>query len=69
MFKNFNCTVGTNRICIKSVLVNFTIDEILYFSNNSIHNHEPKTDHYFAVQCVRTAVKRKAEGDLHVKPK
>lgn len=61
----FRCT---NRTCTESVLVNSTIDKILSFSNNNIHNHEPTTDHNLAVRCVRTAVKRKAEEDLHARP-
>jgi hypothetical protein len=48
--------------------VNFKIDKILSFSNNNIHNHEPTTDHNLAVQCVRTAIKRITEEDLHAKP-
>jgi len=48
--------------------VNSTIDKILSFSNNNIHNHESTTDHNLAVQCVRAAVKRKAEEDLHARP-
>jgi len=48
--------------------VNSTIDKILAFSNNNTHNHESTTDHNLAVQCVRTAVKRKAEEDLHARP-
>jgi hypothetical protein len=48
--------------------VNFNVDKILSFSNNNIHNHEPTTNHNLAVQCVRTAIKRKAEEDLHAKP-
>ncbi|KAL5243929.1 hypothetical protein ACI65C_011339 [Semiaphis heraclei] len=61
----FRCT---NRTCTESVLVNSTIDKILSFSNNNIHNHEPTTDHNLAVRCVRTALKRKAEEDLHARP-
>jgi len=51
-----------------TLLVNSTIDKILYFSNNNLHNHESTTDHNLAIQCVRTAVKRKAEDDLHARP-
>jgi len=61
----FRCT---NRTCTKRVLVNSTIDKILSFSNNNIHNHEPTSDHNLAVRCIRTAMKRKAEKDLHVRP-
>jgi hypothetical protein len=57
-----------NRKCTESVLVNFNIDKILSFSNNNIHNQEPTTDHNLAVQCVRIAIKRKVEEDLHARP-
>ncbi|KAL4120496.1 hypothetical protein QTP88_013178 [Uroleucon formosanum] len=47
--------------------MNFTIDKILSFSNNNTHNHEQTTDHNLVIQCVRTAVKRNAEEDLHAR--
>ena len=61
----FRCT---NKKYTESVLVNSTINKILSFSNNNIHNHEPITDHNLTVQCVRTVVKKKAEEDLHARP-
>lgn len=61
----FRCT---NKKCAESVLLNSTIDKILSFPNNNTHNHESTTDHNLAVRCVRTAVKRKAEKDLHARP-
>lgn len=33
----------------------------------NVHNSEPNTDDSLAVQCFRTAVKRKVEEYLHVK--
>lgn len=60
----FRCT---NRKCNANVYVNELLNEVLTVTNFP-HSHLEMATDYVKLETIRTAVKRKAEDDLHAKP-